>query len=101
MAHRLLVPPVRRLEGQIRLPLIQDPGRRIVGQLLNSMMTRDSLRLVKTAPSGIAIGPLPSPQTFVMAGPGQPNTPESMESGLLVGNAARLVDSTSGQDAGT
>lgn len=100
MAHRLLVPPVRRLEGQIRLPMIQDIGGATARRFTHSLMPRDSLRLARTSGTMIAPGPLPSVQSFVMAGPGQPNTPESMESGLRKSNASRLVDKTRGASAG-
>ena len=100
MAHRLLVPPVRRMEGRVRLPMIQDVGGSIARGFSASLMPRDSLRKVRTSQTQIATGPLPGLQTFVMAGPGQPNTPESMSNGLRKANAARLVDKTRGQSAG-
>lgn len=100
MAHRLLIPPVRRLEGQIRLPMIQDIGGATSRRYGQSLMPRDSLRLVRTSGTMIAPGPLPGIQTFVMAGPGQPNAPDSMSNGLRKANAARLVDKTRGQSAG-
>lgn len=98
--HGLLVPPVRRLEGQIRLPLVQRPSELLVDQLQSSMLTNDSLRVVKTSSNRKALGPLPAVQVFVMEGPGYPNTPESMASGLRARNAGRLVDKTRGQSAG-
>ena len=100
MPHRLLVPPVKRMEGEMRLPMIQDPGQAIARQLRASLMPRDSLREVRTSGSLVAPGPLPSPQAFTMEGPGQPNAPESMQSGLMIGNARRLVDKTRGQSVG-
>lgn len=100
MAHRLLVPPVRRMEGVARLPLIQDPGRAGSRQLLASMRTRDSLRLLKTTGRNIAPGPLPQMQSFVMAGPGYPNTPESMQNGRRFDNAPRVAGKTTGADVG-
>lgn len=100
MAHRLLVPPVRRLEGRIRLPVLQDVGGAVTRRFGASLMPRDSLRLVRTSKTQTAIGPLPSVQTFAMAGPGQPNTPENMSSGLRKANASRLVNTGRGQGAG-
>lgn len=100
MPRGLLVPPVRRLQGQIRLPMIQNPGAAVARQLGDSMITRDSLRLARTSPTQIAPGPMPSPQAFVMDGPGFVNAPDSMQNGLRIGNAKRLVDSSRGQSAG-
>lgn len=98
MAHRLLVPPVRRMEGVARLPLPQDPGAVAHASFMAGMRTRDAIRLVKTTSRRNAIGPLPAPQSFVMAGPGQPNTPQSMSNGLRIDNAPRVAGKTTGAD---
>lgn len=100
MAHRLLVPPVRRMEGVARLPMPQDPGGAAHASFMAGMRTRDALRLAKTTSRNKAIGPLPSPQTFVMDGPGYPNSPASMDNGLRVDNAPRQSGKTRGADVG-
>jgi hypothetical protein len=92
--------PTRRIASTFRLPLIQHPGERIVDQLQASMMTRDSLRAAKTTSNRKATGPLPAVQVFIDSGPGYPNTPESMASGLRARNAGRLATKTRGQSAG-
>jgi hypothetical protein len=99
MAHRLLLPPQRRMEGQIRLPMIQDIGGSVTRRWYASLRTRDSLRTARTN-TPTATGPMPSPQRFVVDNAGGPNAPDSMASGLRQGNAARLVNKTRGQSAG-
>lgn len=100
MAHRLLVPPVRRLEGQIRLPMVQDIGGAATRRWYASLRVADSLRLVKTSQSNKATGPLSSPQRFVLEDIGYPNAATSMQGGLRIANAPRLVGQTRGQAAG-
>lgn len=92
--------PTRRIASTFRLPLIQHPGERVTDQLQRSMMTRDSLRRIKTTSNGTALGPLPAVQIFAQAGPGWANSPESMASGLRARNAGRIVNTTRGQSAG-
>lgn len=99
MAHQLLVPPVRRMQGTARLPVLQDLEAN-TRQWYATLRTRDSLRLAKGRGSNVAPGPLPAMQNFVMAGPGQPNTPESMAPGLRIANAPRLAGKTTGADVG-
>ena len=98
--NRNLMPPGRRILSTMRLPLAQRPGERIVAQLERSMMTRDALRRSKTTGNGVALGPLPAPQTFLLADVGYTNTPESMRSGLRARNAPRVANSARGQSAG-
>jgi hypothetical protein len=99
MAHRLLVAPIRRLEGQIRLPMIQDISGANTRQWYASLRTRESLRLARTSQTQIAPGPLPGIQRFTLAGPGYPNTPESMANGLRKANSPALAATTRGQSA--
>jgi len=101
--QRLLVRPYRRLEGRIRLPEIQHIGRDVSRQMTASMMTRDSLRLSGTSRAGIITGPLAPVQIFAtQSDPGEMfvNSEANMTSGLLIGNARRLVTKTRGQSAG-
>lgn len=100
MAHRLLPPPVRRLQTELRLPLVQHPGERIARQLEASLMTRDSLRRYKTTGNRAMLGPLPALHRFVLEDVGYPNTPDSMATGLRARNAPRVADKTRGQSAG-
>jgi hypothetical protein len=100
MAHRLLVPPVRRLEGQARLPLVQHVSENLSANLTRSMMTRDSLRVVKSVGNGKCYSPLAPPQVFVMSGPGYPNDQASMGAGLIKANGANRATGTRGQGAG-
>jgi hypothetical protein len=90
MAHRLLTYPVNRMEGRVRLPMLQDIGGATGRRFMGSLMPRDSLRRINTSRSLISTAPLAPLQKFVTAGPGNPNTPESMSSGLMIGNAARI-----------
>jgi hypothetical protein len=101
MAHRLLVPPVRRLNGQIRLPEVQHITRSVARQLSASMMSKDALRRAGTSRTGIATTPLAPVQVFTRI-PGQmgPNSPANMAPGLRIANAPRLVNQTTGQSAG-
>jgi hypothetical protein len=99
MAHRLLIPPNRRMEGKIHLPMVQDIGGANTRRWYGSLRGREDFRIVRTRPN-VSRAPLPALQVFVMSGPGQPNTPESMNSGLRKSNARRLVDKTRGQSAG-
>ncbi len=99
--HPLLLPPARRMEGVIRMPSPQNAGAAFTQQLLDSMMSRDALRKVKTTASNrIALGPLSSPQMFVTEPAGGTNTPESMAPGAHKMNARRLVSKTRGASAG-
>jgi len=101
MAHPLLVPPARRLDGVIRLPQIQNTHGALTRQLQASLMERDSLRRVKTtARNRILQGPVSSPQLFVSQPSGGVNTPGSMAGGAVKMNARRLVSKTPGQSAG-
>src|SRR5438309_10789059 len=86
MAHRLLVPPVRRLEGRIRLPLIQRPGEAIARNLTSTLMDRDSaMRTIKTtARQRKVTGYLPALQVFTHDQVGGVNSPPSMRPGLRV-----------------
>lgn len=99
MAHRLLLPPVRRMEGRIRLPMIQDIGGAATRRWYSSLRPRDSLRTLRTNTPTVK-GPVASPQVFVIDAAGGTNSPENMSSGLMVGNAGRLVNKTRGQSAG-
>lgn len=100
MAHRLLTPHVSRMEHPARLPLVQHLTTAITDNLQRSMMTRDSLRMVKTTGRRTCFSPLAPVQVFAMSGPGYPNTPESMRNGLRIKNAPQLAASTRGQSAG-
>jgi hypothetical protein len=100
MAHRLLVPPVRRFEGRARLPLIQHPGERVAQNLTATLQDRDSLRRSGTSRAGIMLGPLAPLQRFVLTGVGYPNSPENLAQGVQLANAPRLAASTRGQSAG-
>lgn len=99
MAHRLLVPPVRRMEGQARLPVIQDLEAN-TRAWHSTLRVRDSLRLARTSGTMTALGPLPAVQRFAVDPAGGVNSPESMQPGLRIANARRLVDKTRGQSAG-
>lgn len=99
MAHRLLAPPVRRLEGQIRLPVLQDLEANTRAWHA-TLRVRDSLRLANTSRALIATGPLPAVQRFAVDPAGSVNSQENMQPGLRISNARRLVDKTRGQSVG-
>ena len=101
MAHRLLTPPVRRMTGRARLPLIQRPSVAITRNLLATLQPKESLRLVKTSPTNKYPGPLQPIQVFTIDGPGGTNSPANMQEGLRVANSPNLSGSTRGQSAGT
>lgn len=100
MAHRLLVPPARRMSDVIRLPEIQDTQGRLTTQFLSSLMVTDALRRVKTSPTRICTSPLANLQRFVEVASGGSNTPHAMAAGAHKMNSRRLVAKTRGQSAG-
>lgn len=86
MPHRLLVPPARRLEGRIRLPLIQHPTEQIAGNLITTLMDRDSaMRRIKTSSRQRKVtGPLPAVQVFTHEQAGGVNASPNMRPGLRI-----------------
>lgn len=100
MAHRLLVPPARRMSDTIRLPELQDVPGRLTTQFQSSLMVRDALRRVKTSPTRICTAPLAELQRFVEQPSGGTNTPAAMAAGAHKMNSRRLVAKTRGQSAG-
>lgn len=100
MAHRLLVPPVRRMEGLARLPRVQLIDEAIARNFQDGLMPRDSLRHVKTSQTIKATGPLSSPQVFAISRVNGPNDPAAMRPGLRIRNAPRIANKTRGQSVG-
>jgi hypothetical protein len=94
VGHRLLVPPGRRLESRIRLPLIQHPSEAIAHNLITTLMDRDSaMRQIKsTAGQRKATGYLPPVQAFTHEEIGGANSSANMVPGLRL---------SMGQNAGT
>jgi hypothetical protein len=98
--RQLTQAPTRALEGQIRLPLIQNPEAAIRRSWFRTMMPPGSLRTIKTTGKGTCYGRLAPIQSLVVAQVGYVNDAASMGSGLKVSNARRLVNATSGGSAG-
>jgi hypothetical protein len=67
---------------------------------MNSMMTRDSLRLAKTSARHSHIGPLHAVQQFTVEAVGGTQSPDNMRPGLRISNSRRISDKTRGQSAG-
>jgi hypothetical protein len=89
------------MEGRVRLPVLQDIGGATGRRFTASLMPRDSLRKTNTSRSLISTAPLAPLQRFVTAGPGNPNTPESMSSGLMISNASRINKTSRSTITGT
>lgn len=100
MAHRLLVPPVRRMEGIARLPRVQLIDESIARNFQDGLIPQDSLRRIKTAQTIKATGPLSSPQVFAISRVNGPNDPESMRAGLKLRNAPLIANKNRGRSAG-